>query len=223
MIQMSNVTVKESDHAIHGALTLNYEPTKLVQYYDDWAGNYDQDVQSAGYSGPDYIADHLCYILQQHVQKASNSLDLKIIDAGCGTGLVGKALYERGYCYIEGFDLCPSMVAAAEKTEVYGALKSGCDLTRTLPYLSDCYDVTVCCGVFTRGHVPPKALNELVRITKPGGILLVSTRKSYYDSTEFEDVCQQLEKAGLAKRIAQVMDGPYLKEENAHYWTFLVS
>lgn len=220
---MTNVKAKESDHAIHGALTLNYKPTELVQYYDDWANSYDQDVHRAGYAGPDYIADYLCHILKQHVQTVNSFLDLKILDAGCGTGLVGKAMYKRGYRHIEGFDLCASMIAEAEKTEVYKVLKSGCDLTKRLPYSSDCYAVTVCCGVFTQGHVPPQALNELVRITNPGGILLVSTRKSYYESTEFEDICQQLETAGLAKRVSKVMDGPYLEEEGAHYWTFLVS
>jgi len=83
------------------------------------------------------------------------------------------------------------------QTGAYRALISGGHILQTIPaYEESQYeandtlpsDVTVCCGVFTTGHVPPIALRELIRITKPGGVVLVSTRKSYYETTEFKRV-----------------------------------
>ena len=34
--------------------------------------------------------------------------------------------------------------------------------------LSDIFDCTVTCGVFTPNHLNPEDFNELIRITKPG-------------------------------------------------------
>ncbi|MDQ6961632.1 MAG: hypothetical protein Q9M28_03755 [Mariprofundaceae bacterium] len=37
------------------------------------------------------------------------------------------------------------------------------------------YDVTISCGVFTGGHVPPTSLEELIRVTKQEGLIILST------------------------------------------------
>ncbi|MFI8788955.1 hypothetical protein [Streptomyces sp. NPDC055105] len=50
-------------------------------------------------------------------------------------------------------------VAEARKTGIYRSLTAGVDMTGELPELEDStYDVSVSCGVFTRGHVPPSGL-----------------------------------------------------------------
>ena len=143
------------------------------------------------------------------------------MDAGCGTGLVGIALREKGYRYIDGFDLCETMVAKARQTGAYRSLIGGCNMLQRIPAYSDNeYYVTLCCGVFTT--VPPIALRELIRITKPGGVVLVSTRRSYYETTEFKQTYEKLAQVGVIELIDCVMDGPYLAEEGAHYWAFKV-
>ncbi|MEO1561019.1 MAG: class I SAM-dependent methyltransferase, partial [Cyanobacteria bacterium J06632_19] len=70
---------------------------------------------------------------------------------------------------------------------------------------------------------PPTSLEELIRITKKGGLLLVSTRKSYYDSSDFQIVCDSFQEQGKFTLIDSVMDGPYIAEEGAHYWAFVIS
>jgi 2-polyprenyl-3-methyl-5-hydroxy-6-metoxy-1,4-benzoquinol methylase len=117
------------------------------------------------------------------------------------------------------------------QTGAYQSLISGCNMLQRIPaYEESQYeandtlpsDVTVCCGVFTTGHVPPIALRELIRITQPGGVVIVSTMNSYYETTEFKSVYQRLQQAGHIKLIDCVMDAPYLAEEGAHYWAFEV-
>lgn len=219
---MSKPNAVHSDNVIHSALALNYEATELVRHYNNWVSDYDRDVHSAGYTAPVYIVSYLDSVLRQNGRLMADILQLEILDAGCGTGLVGRALQERGFCHIDGFDLCDAMTQKARETAVYRALESGCDMTKTLPYQAHRYDITICCGVFTQGHVPPDALDELVRVTRIGGIVLVSTRKSYYESTEFESICRRLQEEGRARRIDRVMNAPYIDEERAHYWAFLV-
>jgi 2-polyprenyl-3-methyl-5-hydroxy-6-metoxy-1,4-benzoquinol methylase len=217
---------KQGVEAINEALTLNYQSENLMNYYDKWANNYDRDVQDEQYNGPEYIADYLSQFsknINHHLAVDPSNQHVSILDAGCGTGLVGLALHKKGYTHIDGFDLSNSMVTQARQTGAYQTLHGECDMLKEIPaYQDNQYDVIVCCGVFTTGHVPPIALKELIRITKQGGLVVSSTRKSYYDTTEFKTVCEQLQQTNHVKLIDYVMDAPYLAEEGAHYWAFEV-
>ncbi len=221
------VTTKsnESFDAIKEAHTLSGNPEKIQEYYDKWSVAYNKDVSSEDYSGPKYIVDYLTNLKSNNGMKMVDSSDrnIEVLDAGCGTGLVGTVLKQKGYQKVDGFDLSEGMVEKAQATYSYRSLNSGIDMTqKNEVYEDNKYDATVCCGVFTLGHVPPTALSELIRITKPGGWVVLSTRKSYYDSSNFQEVCDRYQQEGKVKLVNHVKDGPYIAEEGAHYWAFAV-
>ena len=54
----------------------------LVQEYNDWAGEYDADLKVLGFIGPRAAADMLA--------KYVTDPDVKILDAGSGTGMVRR-------------------------------------------------------------------------------------------------------------------------------------
>lgn len=209
--------------AIKQSMELDGEPSKLRQYYEQWARTYDEDVSSEGYCGPQFITD-LLVSLADHcdLEIDIKDHDLAILDAGCGTGLVGVALAQKGYRQIDGCDLSPAMVEKARTTGAYKTLNRDIDLAqRNGVYRDGHYDVVICCGTFTNGHLPPEGLVELVRIAKPQGLVLVSARKSYYDTTDFEAVCTGLRRENRVKLLRRVMDAPYIAEEGAHYFVFM--
>jgi predicted TPR repeat methyltransferase len=223
----NNLTTVEDNNswdAIKVAHNLSYDPTKLEEYYDKWSQAYDNDVSSEKYSGPEYMAKYLAEILDKKFQLDSKKEDLKILDAGCGTGLVGVEVEKLGFGKIDGFDLSNNMVEVARDTGAYNSLEGGCDLNQKIEvYQDNQYEIIVCCGVFTLGHVESSALEELIRIAQPGGLLIISTRKSYYDGSDFQATADRLQAQGKIKLIDSVMDGPYIAEEGAHYWAFLVA
>ena len=210
--------------AIKEAHTLSGNPEAIKQYYDRWSFSYNRDVANEEYCGPNYIAAYFDLLPKQESSILSgHDLDIEILDAGCGTGLVGAALHRQGYQNIDGLDLSHGMVEKASKTQAYRTLTGGCDMTEPIEtYPDNRYNAAISCGVFTLGHVPPTALEEMIRITKPGGLVVVSTRKSYYDSTDFQAVCDRLQAENKVKLVSSIMDGPYLMEEGAHYWAFRV-
>lgn len=219
-LQTNNSASKE---AIQKVLRLSYDPQSLQDYYNTWAAKYNDDVSKECYQGPAYIVQYFSALHSQEMDLNPRASDIKILDAGCGTGLVGMALHQKGYRNIDGFDLSPKMVEETRKLNVYNNLIAGCDMTKKIPaYKDNQYDATICCGVFTTGHVPPSSLKELIRITRSGGLVVVSTRKSYYDTSDFQSTCVSLQQENTVKLVSSVMESPYLEEENAHYWAFVV-
>ncbi|TIV56422.1 hypothetical protein [Mesorhizobium sp.] len=70
---------------------------------------------------------------------------MAILDAGCGTDLVGIELYHIGFRSIDGFDLCETMAEMARQTGMYCNVRGDVDLNGPLSDYSDAgYEMTVC-------------------------------------------------------------------------------
>ena len=83
----------------------------------------------------------------------------------------------------------------AESKAIYQDLRLGL-LGKKLDYDSDHFAACVACGVFTQGHAPLKGLNELVRITKPGGFIVFTISRTYLGE-RFEAFEKPLSEAGV--------------------------
>jgi SAM-dependent methyltransferase len=118
----------------------------------------------------------------------------RILDVGAGTGLLGVALTEHGFARLDGLDLSPAMLAVAKQKEIYDALVEA-RLGESLPYETATFDAVVSSGVLTTGHAPASSLDELVRITRPGGYVGFTLRS---DETPpgFDEAIARLTEAG---------------------------
>lgn len=206
--------IKDS-HALDGDIG------RLSHFYCEWASSYDLDVGREEYCGPTVVAELAGTV--QTAYLANDRASIAILDAGCGTGLVGVQLRRLGFRLIDGIDLSEEMAEKARKTGVYRHVRGDVDLNGSLSdYSSATYDITVCCGVFTLGHVRSNALRELARVTRPNGFIIASTRKSYAEATSFEDEVWRLQDTGVLVTAQCLNDGKYIAEEGAHYWVFKV-
>ena len=66
-------------------------PEEILEYYKNWSSNnnYEKDLEDWNYVAP----RECCQLFINQVQN-KNSL---ILDAGCGTGLVGKILQSKNF------------------------------------------------------------------------------------------------------------------------------
>jgi len=128
---------------------------ELLKYYQDWTDNnkYNKDMVDWNYIAP----QETVLILKKY---AFNK-NYKILDAGCGTGLVGIELKKYGYSNIEGVDFSQSMLDLVPQ-DVYKKIEK-VDLNKHLKFKNNTYDVVMCVGTFTYGHVKPQALDELIK------------------------------------------------------------
>ena len=183
------VTRKE----IHDRVLNATSKEELATAYGEWAEHYDKDlIDEMGYVAP-VIASQL---LQEYVR----DLSARILDAGCGTGLVGADLHQKGYRNLEGFDYSAQMLERAKDKEVYAILHQG-DLTGRLGLADNSYDAIISVGTFTCGHVGPAAFDELIRITKPGGHLCFTVRDQAWEEDNYRVVMDKIENIGVWKCV----------------------
>ncbi|MER8950788.1 class I SAM-dependent methyltransferase [Mesorhizobium sp. M0809] len=212
--QAARERIKDS-HALDG------DVGRLTNFYREWASSYELDVGLDGYCGPMIVAELAGAVQTAYLAKQRTAI--AILDAGCGTGLVGVELERLGFRLIDGIDLSEEMAEQARQTRVYRHVRGDVDLNGPLSdYDSASFDITVCCGAFTLGHVRPDGLRELARVTRPNGFIIASTRKSYAEATSFEDEVLRLQDAGVLVAAQRLNDGRYVAEEDAHYWVFQV-
>lgn len=145
---------------------------ELEASYNAWAEEYDADAKEVfGYCGPDMGSDYI----QRYLPT-----DARILDAGAGTGRLGKLLHDAGYTNLTGFDLSQGMLDVAARLGVYKTLHRMA-LGERLDFDDDAFDATACIGTLTTGHAPPSGIDELIRITKPDGLIIVTLNLSTYE------------------------------------------
>lgn len=160
---------------------------QLQARYDQWAGEYDQDLENEfGWIGPRYAVDYLSKYV---------SPNARILDAGAGTGLIGELLFEKGYRELVAMDLSRGMLAQARKKNVYKELYQMV-MGEPLDFPSDSFDAVISVGALTEGHAPASSLIELVRITRPGGYVLYTLRTDLYEPAGFKAQNDALIQAG---------------------------
>ncbi|MEX0374391.1 class I SAM-dependent DNA methyltransferase [Spiribacter pallidus] len=177
----------------------------LMSAYRDWAAHYDSDL--LGRFG--YVA-HIATAKALH-EALKGVTEARILDAGCGTGLVGEELVKLGYRHLDALDYSAEMLAQATQKAIYDKQMQA-DMTKRLPIDDDRYDAVVCTGTFTYGHVTGAAFDELVRITRPGGVIVFTIREGAYEEYGYRRRMLDLETAD-AWELVSFYDTPYQLEE----------
>lgn len=160
-------------------------PDEVARSYDAWAETYEADMARAGYRHPAVCLG----LLARHSPKGA----APILDAGCGTGLLGSWFGLLGYPEVDGLDLSDGMLAVAGRKGCYRKLHK-LALGGPLPFPDGAYAGIVSAGVFTTGHVGAEALGELARICRTDGFFIVTVKQPIWNDG-FADCASRL---GLA-------------------------
>ena len=198
MSQPSSTTAARTDQYLQRAYALA-GTSEAQNLYDEWAGIYDTDLNATGYASPQRCVETV-------VKNVSStpSGKLKIFDAGCGTGLVGDCLAQSplsGKFVLDGVDLSPGMLAAARKKDVYRELETA-NLNERIEKPDGSYDVVVCVGTLTKGHVGPKVLEEFARLIAKAGLIVATVHDEVWESGGYKDEVERLQKVGAVQIVS---------------------
>ena len=185
---------------------------ELLKYYQDWTkkNKYNQDMIDLNYVAPKEAVSIL--------KKYAFNKNCKILDAGCGTGLVGIELKKYGYSNIEGVDFSQSMLDLVPRG-TYKKIEK-IDLNKPLKFKDNMYDVLMCVGTFTYGHVKPKALDELIRITKNRGLICFTINEGIYEEYGFDKKIKKLSDSKTWK-VKEFFKSDYITTKDVDAWLCL--
>ena len=157
-------------------------PDDNIELYSAWAKTYDNDfIDEMQYKLHFAVAD-------EFVLNGGKGL---ILDVGAGTGALAEALLTKAKFSIEATDISEEMLKVAHSKNIYTRSFLS-DLTKEIPVENDIYDGVVSSGTFTHGHVGPSAMVELVRVTKPGGLITISVNEKHWVALDFENEIKKL-------------------------------
>ena len=166
---------------------------KVLNYYINWTkkNKFNKDMNDWNYQAP----QNTVKLFDQHAPNKN----INILDAGCGSGLVGIELQKFGYSKITGVDFSQNMLDLIPQN-IYQNLEL-IDLNETLKYQDNYFDAITCVGTFTYGHVKACALDEFIRIIKKKGLICFTINEGIYRKYEFDKKLDQLTKDSMWKII----------------------
>ena len=178
-------------------------PAAVAGYYDQWANGYNTDLASWDYRAPRRAAS----LLRTHAPEAG-----RVLDAGCGTGMAGRALREEGFeGELHGIDLSGESLKLADELDVYNHLKQA-NLQERLDIGDDRYDALLCVGVMTYVPQVSQCWTEFCRVVGPGGVVVVTQREDFWRDRDCQGVVEALESAGKWEVLIATDAEPYLPD-----------
>jgi len=124
--------------------------------FDNTAALYDEKSEEWGYRG---ARDGASWLLR------FASADSRILDAGCGTGLVGAELARRGATELWGCDISQNMLNVARTKKVYADKLVKADLC-AIPFRDEFFDSLICVAVLTYAPAIAKVMREFHRLVR---------------------------------------------------------
>ncbi len=166
---------------------ISKHPKDVENEYDSISHSYDAELEAKGYLAP----QHAGTVIKNHVPN-TNSI---ILEAGCGTGLLGQELSKQGFTNVTGMDISALCLQEAESKNVYAKTVKH-NLLEPFPFPAQAFDCVVCVGVFSRFDETQikQIITEFVRVANDNGTIIFSHREDlitpllHKTLAEFEEI-----------------------------------
>lgn len=151
-------------------------------YYDEFSKSYERHRRPNREGGYHALVDDLEVELCARYGTGKD-----VLECGCGTGLILERIQEHARRAV-GIDLSPGMLELARSRGL--EVQEGS--VTALPFPDATFDVT--CSFKVLAHVPDigRALSEMARVTRPGGVILAE----FYNPWSLRGLAKRLGPAG---------------------------
>ena len=174
----------------------------LIEHYDsDAAGYYKRNYPTETPYSPHWFRQHY---IEQMVESAGLSPTSKILDVGCGPGVLVLSLLKKGY-RVWGTDISSRMIDEASEIvrrngfPLFDQLAVG-DI-EALEFDQGFFDVVVASGVIEYQKADAIALSEMNRVLARGGYLIINVTNRYSINHLFRPVYQPLKRFPLVRSM----------------------
>jgi ubiquinone/menaquinone biosynthesis C-methylase UbiE len=102
----------------------------------------------------------------------------RILEVGCGTGAILKNIQSQGYSYLYGIDIdLSSLKFAKQNLSTIQLINADAHF---IPFLPNTFDVVYCHYLLLWAKSPKKVLNQMTRLLKSGGKLMIFAEPDYH-------------------------------------------
>lgn len=108
--------------------------------------------------------------VERFLKRAVRPGDRRVLDIGCGTGLLVSGLLNGARRVVE-LDFAFQMLAANRRKHLNAGVTFVCADAEKLPFRSGCFDLVLCFGILPHLERLEDALAGLLAILRPGGRL----------------------------------------------------
>lgn len=132
-------------------------------FYDEFADDFDRKMNM-------YDTNRRLELIFDEFLKETNLRGKIFLDAGSGTGWFSKMAEERGaivYSTDIGLNILNQVSLKCDSYRVCGSVLE-------LPYRDNAFDVVMSTEVIEHTEDPYRGVDELIRVLKPGGILIIT-------------------------------------------------
>jgi ubiquinone/menaquinone biosynthesis C-methylase UbiE len=142
----------------------------------------------------------------------------RVLDVGCGTGVLTEELARRTRGEVTGLDLDPSRVAFARALGRHeraqgGEVRYQEGNALDLPYPEDHFEVVLCHFLLLWVVDPQRAVHEMARVTRRGGCVLVCAEPDYGGRIDWPELpIREWQCAGLRRQGADPRIGRRLRQ-----------
>ncbi|XP_046385481.1 methyltransferase-like protein 27 [Ischnura elegans] len=188
---------------------------KMIKAYDEWADNYDKDLCPGVYNGPEILARA---VSQQYVDEEEKRR-VRILDVAAGTGRVGEELHKLGFRRIDALEPSEGMLEILRQRGIYEKEWHDSIGYHQTKIEDGTYDCVVSAGGMGEGHMPIAALDEMIRVLKSGGLMIVVMREEYLSYVneyvnKLEPHLNELEANKKCKKVSRTVVPNYSFNKN---------
>ncbi|MDB5080315.1 MAG: methylase involved in ubiquinone/menaquinone biosynthesis [Chloroflexi bacterium] len=150
-----------------------------------------------------------------------------VLDAGCNSGAYTLALAMSGF-KATGVDFAPGLLSSARRRAAelkVPATFEKMDLDKVFWYADNDFDHAICTSVLHAVKRPEWVLDELHRVLKPGGLLIITLwldpvkHREAFPEEFTEPAPSSNNPGGLIARARQAAKSLSEGKRRAHYWT----
>ena len=160
---------------------------KNINSNDYWDGVW---LEEEGRNAEREYPELFPYVIARIPERSS------VVDIGCGTGFLLERIKKQKNAQVFGLDISLSAIKVMKE-------KRGIDGVATpippIPLKDDTYDVAICTEVLDHLDNDQGAIKEAIRITKPGGLILVTVPNNRWGPEENPEHMRTYTKESLEK------------------------
>lgn len=191
-------------------ISTSHNINNLEKFYAGWSNSYDKDVTNCKYVGPATIVNILT-----NKFKINGS---RIIDIGCGTGLISEYLDRYKYqIEVDGLDFSNEMLDISRQRDYYTNLFQK-DVYTIVPDTKMKYDFGISVGMFTHNHVEPRAIKNILNYIVNEGVFIFTVRDSYCIDKDFNNYISTLKNDNIISNFEVFESMEYIDGENCYIY-----